>query len=61
RAKKCYEVLMHRIKPCNFYSMPIIEEGKIYTCLFRMPNSSQIFLTHGENIGRNGNHNPLGG
>ncbi|MEG2120158.1 MAG: hypothetical protein RRY53_07355, partial [Pseudoflavonifractor sp.] len=48
------EVLMHRTKPCTFCSMPTMEEGKMYTRLFRMPNASQIFLMHGGNISHNG-------
>ncbi|MEG1858081.1 MAG: EAL domain-containing protein, partial [Pseudoflavonifractor sp.] len=54
KGKKCYEVLMHSTKPCAFCSMPTMEEGKMYTRLFRIPNSSQNFLMHGENISRNG-------
>ncbi|MEG0839678.1 MAG: EAL domain-containing protein [Hydrogenoanaerobacterium sp.] len=54
RGKKCYEVLMHRTKPCEFCSMSKMEEGKMYTRLFRMPNGAQVFLMHGRNIKRNG-------
>ncbi|MEG1275654.1 MAG: diguanylate cyclase, partial [Ruthenibacterium sp.] len=54
KGKKCYEVLMHRTKPCDFCSMPTMEEGKTYTRLFRMPSSAQVFLMHGENINHNG-------
>lgn len=45
---------MHRTKPCEFCSMSKMEEGKMYTRLFRMPNGAQVFLMHGRNIKRNG-------
>ncbi|MEG1895994.1 MAG: diguanylate cyclase, partial [Oscillospiraceae bacterium] len=54
KGKKCYEVLMHKTCPCDFCSVPKMVEGKTYTRFFHMPNSSNIFLMHGENISRNG-------
>ncbi|MEG1060675.1 MAG: EAL domain-containing protein [Oscillospiraceae bacterium] len=54
KGKKCYEVLMRRTKPCEFCSMSTMEEGEMYTRLFRFPASPQIFLMRGENINRNG-------
>ncbi|MEG1790282.1 MAG: EAL domain-containing protein [Oscillospiraceae bacterium] len=54
KGKKCHEVLMHRTEPCEFCSMPTMEEGKIYTRLFRTPATSRVFLMHGENMRRNG-------
>ncbi|MEG2699395.1 MAG: PAS domain-containing protein, partial [Ruthenibacterium sp.] len=54
KGKKCYEVLMRRTKPCEYCSMSTMEEGEMYTRLFRLPASPQIFLMHGENINHNG-------
>ncbi|MEG2839374.1 MAG: EAL domain-containing protein [Lachnospiraceae bacterium] len=54
KGKKCYEVLMHRTKPCEFCYMSKMLEGKMYTRLFHMPNTSKVFLMRGENINQNG-------
>ncbi|MEG1682547.1 MAG: EAL domain-containing protein [Oscillospiraceae bacterium] len=54
KGKKCYEVLMHRTKPCEFCSMPTMERGTTYTRLYQMPTTAQVFLMRGENISRSG-------
>ncbi|MEG2524355.1 MAG: diguanylate cyclase, partial [Oscillospiraceae bacterium] len=54
RGKKCYELLMHKTAPCEFCSMSKMSESKVYARLFKMPNSSQVFLMRGKNIHRNG-------
>ncbi|MEG2174537.1 MAG: EAL domain-containing protein, partial [Oscillospiraceae bacterium] len=56
KGKKCYEVLMHRTRPCKFCSMPNMVGSRVYTRLFRMPNTERVFLLRGENINRNGNN-----
>ncbi|MEG1870293.1 MAG: diguanylate cyclase, partial [Oscillospiraceae bacterium] len=54
KGKKCYEVLMHRTIPCDFCAMSTMIEGKVYTRLFRAPNSEQTFLMRGQTVNRNG-------
>ncbi|MEG0750699.1 MAG: EAL domain-containing protein [Oscillospiraceae bacterium] len=54
KGQKCYEILMHRTRPCEFCAMPDMEENKVYTRLFRSPTAPNIFLMRGENIKRNG-------
>ncbi|MEG2624418.1 MAG: hypothetical protein RSC06_16130, partial [Clostridia bacterium] len=52
--KKCYEILMHRTKPCTFCTMPCMADGEVYTRLFRSPSSTRAFLMRGGNINRDG-------
>ncbi|MEG1810415.1 MAG: EAL domain-containing protein [Clostridia bacterium] len=52
--KKCYEILMQRSTPCKFCTIANMAEDKVYTRLFQIPNTSQIFLMRGKNINRNG-------
>ncbi|MEG1887271.1 MAG: PAS domain-containing protein, partial [Oscillospiraceae bacterium] len=52
--KKCYEVLMHKTSPCEFCSMSKMSENHVYTRLFKMPDTSTIFLMRGKTINRGG-------
>ncbi|MEG1528554.1 MAG: EAL domain-containing protein [Clostridia bacterium] len=54
KGKKCYEILMKRSSPCEFCSMPRMEQDKVYTRLFRKPNTKDIFLMRGKTIERGG-------
>ncbi|MEG2243949.1 MAG: EAL domain-containing protein [Erysipelotrichaceae bacterium] len=51
--KKCYEILMHKHKPCDFCFMKKIGLNKMHTCLFRGPDQAHVFLMRGENIKHN--------
>ncbi|MEG2022217.1 MAG: diguanylate cyclase, partial [Oscillospiraceae bacterium] len=53
--KKCYEVLMHRSAPCNFCNLSKMSDKKVYTRVFHVPNTKNIFLMRGKNVNRNGN------
>ncbi|MEG1557626.1 MAG: EAL domain-containing protein [Oscillospiraceae bacterium] len=50
RGKKCYEVLMHKTAPCEFCTMSKMAEDRVYTRLFKMPQTSRVFLMRGKNI-----------
>ncbi|MEG1778458.1 MAG: EAL domain-containing protein [Oscillospiraceae bacterium] len=54
KGKKCYEILMHQTQPCEFCRLSTMSEDKVYTRLFRVPHTSQIFLMRGKDINRNG-------
>ncbi|MEG2084773.1 MAG: EAL domain-containing protein, partial [Clostridia bacterium] len=54
KGKKCYEVLMRRNTPCDFCSIAKMEQNKVYTRLFRMPKTQEIFLMRGKTINRSG-------
>ncbi|MEG1997045.1 MAG: diguanylate cyclase, partial [Clostridiales bacterium] len=54
KGQKCYEILMHKTAPCEFCSLSKMSKDRVYTRLFRMPNTSQIFLMRGKDINRNG-------
>ncbi|MEG0355750.1 MAG: diguanylate cyclase, partial [Lachnospiraceae bacterium] len=54
KGKKCYEVLQHRDTPCEFCPLSKMSEEKVYTRLFRVPNTAVTFLMRGRNINWNG-------
>ncbi|MEG2608121.1 MAG: EAL domain-containing protein [Lachnospiraceae bacterium] len=54
KGRKCYDILMHQSKPCEICSLSKSSEDKVYTRLFQIPNTSQIFLLRGKNINYNG-------
>ncbi|MEG0108438.1 MAG: hypothetical protein RR705_06260, partial [Lachnospiraceae bacterium] len=52
--KKCYDVIMHKTSPCEFCPLSKLSEDKVYTRLFQVPNTSQLFLLRGKTVNRNG-------
>ncbi|MEG1263916.1 MAG: EAL domain-containing protein [Clostridia bacterium] len=54
RGRTCHDVFMHKSVPCEFCALAKMSEDAVYTRLFRVPNTSQIFLMRGRDIPRDG-------